>query len=332
MKRFTLLLTSLITAYSASAQPQISAAEYNPTQIASVSYKYGSGQTAIAPCNAGANVTWNLSAWSLSSDLNYTIAACPGSPECGNFTDATEYFDGSLANVFYAHTTDAWEQVGEQSASGSIIAFTDPYKFLQFPVTYQQSFNDNFAMSGPDFIRQGSINSIIDGYGTLITPHGTYHNVLRQKLTETSTMSTQGASLNYIITQYNWYQANAHHQIATLTITEASIPDVPAPIPTVYVTTYSTNDVGSAIKETEGLQALVSLYPNPAYGKQLTISSPGLEIDRVDLVDIMGKTVYSSQETKGSTAIVQVAGLAAGMYAARIYTNKGIVSKKVMVQ
>lgn len=333
MKRPLCLLAAMSLVYAANAQPQISAAEYDITLIDSVHYKYGSSQTEMQPGSAGANVTWDFSSLSLSSDLQYATQACPGSPLCGEVSDATEYFYGALASVFYKKTDQSWEQIGEKNNSGSLATFSDPYKFIQFPMSYQQTFTDAFAMSGADFMRQGTINSVIDGYGTLITPQGTYQNVLRQKLTETSTLSTQGAEINYTITQYFWYQANAHHQLATLISTESSIPDVPVPIPTTYVMTYSTSEGPSAIHETKDLQTSVNLYPNPATNMQFTITGQALTLNRIDLMDIMGKTVYSSDDLKGNTSTIILGnGIAAGIYAARIYTDKGVVSKKVVLQ
>jgi len=58
----------------------------------------------------------------------------------------------------------------------------------------------------------------------------------------------------------------------------------------------------------------------------------GLDIIRIDLVDPLGKAVYSSGDIKSQTVQVDLDGIASGIYAARVYTEKGVASKKVVLQ
>ena len=111
---------------------------------------------------------------------------------------------------FYEVTDDSITLVGGVSLSGGEINFltiyTNPEDGFQLPMTYGDNytyyseFDDyflgNYIASGD---RNGSVE--VDGFGTLITPDGTFEDVLRLRITETSFGITN--------TQHAWLSAQS---------------------------------------------------------------------------------------------------------------------------
>ena len=83
--------------------------------------------------------------------------------------------------------------------------YTDAEDGLHIPLTYQDSYSyysyfEQYVFGS--FLAENDRNGSVmaDGYGTLITPNGTYSNVLRVKIQETS--------FGFTNTQYAWYDVN----------------------------------------------------------------------------------------------------------------------------
>jgi hypothetical protein len=338
MKRNLFIASFVLIGSMATAQPVINASDFNPTLLTSINYKYGTGQTVIDPGAGGANVTWNFSSLNLSTNLNNSVYACPSGADCGDFPDATGYFQSSVAEPFYKRTATEWIQVGEKSTTtGGLLPYEGGYKLLQFPVTYQQTFSDDYLQSGMlngmTFTRNGVLNSTIDGYGTLITPNGTYTNVLRQKLVDQATMTTGGATENITNTQYYWYQAGAHHQIMALIVTETSVSGAPVDLPTIYTVSYSTLPVTTGLQDVDKLSRLITVFPNPVTAGAVHIKHPAdLQVDKVIVTDITGKAVVSEYTNRNIDMVISLENCAAGIYFCRLYTDKGTAVKKIVLK
>ncbi len=68
----------------------------------------------------------------------------------------------------------------------------------------------------------------------------------------------------------------------------------------------------------------ISIYPNPTDGK-LFIESGDLHMEKVEVLDITGRTVLTSHETE-----INISHLSAGTYFVKLKTDKGRVVKKVV--
>jgi hypothetical protein len=68
----------------------------------------------------------------------------------------------------------------------------------------------------------------------------------------------------------------------------------------------------------------LQIYPNPASG-ELTIESSDLRVEKVEIFDIAGKTVFTSHEPT-----LNISQLPAGAYFVKIKTDKGEWTKKVI--
>lgn len=80
----------------------------------------------------------------------------------------------------------------------------------------------------------------------------------------------------------------------------------------------------TGIKESETRENIY-IYPNPTSGK-LTIETGDLKIDKIQLTDITGKILQNTENSN----VLDVSGIAIGMYFVTIYTENGIFTKRVM--
>ncbi|MDE7150035.1 MAG: T9SS type A sorting domain-containing protein, partial [Bacteroidales bacterium] len=80
------------------------------------------------------------------------------------------------------------------------------------------------------------------------------------------------------------------------------------------------------------LSMYVKSYPNPVTDVW-TVTAYGLEIDRVEICDMAGSVVFrSASRLATETWRVNMAGFTTGLYMARIYTNAGVQTLKVVVR
>ena len=70
------------------------------------------------------------------------------------------------------------------------------------------------------------------------------------------------------------------------------------------------------------------LYPNPTTG-QFRIENSELRIENVEVYDVFGK-LLNSVEVNDHSTVIDVSGYAAGIYFTRIYTDKGMVTKRIV--
>ncbi len=321
-------------AMAVTAQPVITAADFDPTKINGYSFLHRSGNQVIEPGPEGANANWDLSAYNASTQFDYTVQKCPGGTDCGKVPEATEYLKSSLASVFFKKDADSWQQVGELSASNSLVRFSDPLKMLEFPVKFQETFSDNYASSSNQGSKTGSISSIIDGYGTLTTPSGTYTGVLRQKMVDEAATEASGATVNTTTTTYQWYKAGVHFPLATLIIMAFNIPEVPN-YPKNYTLTYAKGS-GTSLQNTKKSSVHLDIFPNPSDGRSLQISSAATRLQAVQLYDITGRSVYQQTidplKAGNNVQLQWDRALSKGIYLCTVTTAEGQFSQKIVVQ
>lgn len=77
------------------------------------------------------------------------------------------------------------------------------------------------------------------------------------------------------------------------------------------------------------VNALSYVYPNPAKDEVIIASS--IEMNKVEIYNMVGQKVYESN-AGGISARVNVANFNTGSYVAKIYTEAGIATKKIIVE
>lgn len=200
-------------------------------------------------------------------------------------------FSGSNYKNYQSATATGLSNVGSKSSPTDIAVYTDGEKMLQYPFTFNNTFNDTIVaeISGVMSMRRyGTSVVTADGYGTLKTPAGTFTNVLRvhRQMSFTDSMNFGGmwVPLNYTVDQYNWYAADSRMPLYSIswTNTEGDVEKVG------QWTTVSSTGVASVAANTTNL----AVYPQPANGQlHLSFNAAQTGPYAVELTDITGRTV-----------------------------------------
>ena len=123
------------------------------------------------------------------------------------------------------------------------------------------------------------------------------------------------------VTEYNsfyWFNGTTYTTSGTYT---ATLPGADVNGCDSIITLYLTI-ITDGIDESE-IEAQMSLYPNPTYGK-VTIS--GADVQRVEVLDIVGRKVAEFEATN----VLNISNLSEGAYTLRITTANGVVIRKVV--
>jgi hypothetical protein len=215
-------------------------------------------------------------------------------------------------------------------------AFLDPSPtIMQFPFAYQNTMSTygQMEMTEDDFtiLTKVWISMEADAWGTITTPHATFNNALRIKVTSNdSTFFYMGGNLmfsfGFLSVDYMWYSSN--HRNAVFEINGEYIDDE-----------YSAWRISYFIGETVGIEKtpspdLVKAYPNPA-SNQLSVEYPASEGNLViRLNDLSGKQIFESILSQSSgKSDFDVSGLTRGVYVLQMIKNNQVLgSKKIVVR
>lgn len=315
MKKPLLLSAMLLASASIFAQPIIQSSDFYPTIGEAFTLNYGAY---ISPGAAGNNVTWDLSGLAASSTVTVSaLAANPGFPG----TDLTLTYSGQSSLYVDFTPTEYLIDGMFQIPSNTTITYSDPMKYYEFPMSMSGSYTDNFAAtftsSGFNFSRSGTITCEVDGYGTLITPSGTYTNVLRVHSVQDYTDSYSMGSLDVTIDNYTWIKAGFHQELAMVQTMTSDVGSGSSAY-------YASNTLGLDNNEFSSLK----LYPNPAQSNlKIDLDTP---VDQVQVTDLNGRLVDVSFD-KG-TRILDISPLNSGIYYVTIYSNNTSSVRKIVKQ
>lgn len=270
----------------------------------------------INPGTAGTGVTWDLSAMGNSSQVTVDVTANSGGAFPAANTKATQSNGGV---IYYNQTASVFEIMGLDAVS-TVFSYSNPATYLQYPLTSGTNYTDQFActftVSGFNFNRTGSTQSEFSGYGTLITPLGTYTNVVRLKSTQTITDVYSGGTLNSTIVSYNWYKAGVHHELANVSATTSNGN-------TTYSSYYTDVPANLGLEENELIN--LSVFPNPTTGT-VHINSDEV-ISKVEVYQLSGELAME-QTADNSSLEIDLSALNTGMYLVKVYGKDGAVSVK----
>ena len=260
----------------------------------------------LDPGNGGANQTWDFSGLpTLIFDRKFSIVPYANSPYASSFPSANLTFKVVSATQtdpsysYYKLTSTNLETVGSEDSAGVQIE-TDHYILFEFPYSYNMVLTDTYEFQDDPTVITAT--STYDGYGTLITPYNTFTNVIRQK-------SVQIYSNAITTTFYTWYTTNPFKIIMSFTFITGIFSSNSADVYTNY-TSLGLNDFEQ--------ETVISLFPNPA-STTLNLRLPNnVSIDKIIIVDGMGKIVLQQSE---STNVINVENLTAGIYLIQVYSG-----------
>jgi hypothetical protein len=313
------------------AQPTLTASGCNPV--------IGNTYTAISNGGfpqgaAGANQTWNFTSIGNTGSSSSQIVAVNSTPNGALFTNSNIASSSGGAYVYYSSSANALTINGVASPSGGpLITYSNGEDFLRYPLTFGNTYTDTWAAtftSGVDFFRTGSVTVTADGYGTIITPQGTFTNALRIHFVETYHDSSDFAVGDYTNDQYFWYKDGITEALAstyTFTSTFAGQTN------TTTGGTYASGTVG--IEESQ-LSSSIALFPNPAQETiNLTIDDENISNAKVKIINQLGQDVTPVEIINinaGNNTQIDVAYLKNGIYSIQILLqDNSIINKRFTV-
>jgi len=354
MKHIYPLLTSLAALLlCTTASAQITLLETDMPQIGDQIVRRIDSIPSYGPGNAGANQNWDFSGAVNEFTTTANILNVASTPYSSTFASSDQAIEGD-GNSFLFVNQSATDVVvdgvaGDLLQTGELIEapFTSSLTLHEFPRTYESSFIDGYGfiaeVDGSGFvpsvyrvrlIHTGTVYDTTDGYGTLITPTGTY-DALRVKSTTYANNITEFKFLAFspwteftnepdTSISYAWYA-----KMGKLAIAEYTYDSLGNPGRFVYSTVPPEVNVGIVSNENS---SETFLYPLPA-NNQVCIGGGGLSagINTAEIFNVEGKMV--SRENIRNNC-VDTKGIKNGLYLLRIKNAKGIYlePKKLIVQ
>lgn len=176
-------------------------------------------------------------------------------------------------------------------SNGANFTYQNPEKFIEFPLTSTTAYTDNFVSTGTsggyNIIRSGTVYGASKGYGTLITPYGTYTNVIKFEYIQDykDSLTDFGFVIDYYAINTYWYRAGTGYPLISThyydfggTISEYS-----------SVLQSSTANV-SEIESTQ-----LSVHPNPAKDYIDLNLSPYTQYNSFSIWTMDGKMIREEQ-------------------------------------
>jgi hypothetical protein len=279
--RYTILFISF--AYSALGQPVLTAE--------SIDFQVGDEYTMYdalyeLPSAAGAGVTWDFSGLSDTSSISMRLLEPSTTPAGNNFPSSTvawHSFRNPQLWRYYTQEAGALVEQGLTELPNSVV-YSDEKRLFDYPLEYGDVFTDQFAgtynSGGLPIDRSGTVNCEIDGYGTIITPIGTFTDVLRVKIVEDYTDITFGTTVIDLHTEtYYWFKAWAHFPIAI---------NINGSNNGFAFQSMQYTDAPMSIEEAN--YSNVTVYPNPS-ANYLIVSENDFHKAEYEISDMFGKIV-----------------------------------------
>ena len=287
------------------AQPTINSSDFNNFNI---SYTIKNAVSATLNEGAsGAGVTWDFSSLVLSFDPQVgalTLTQVPNGPFSSSFPNANYVFKTSSNGSedyfsYFNKTENVIEALGWSTSSAVDDSYIDPYTLLVFPFTYGTVSTDSAQEVGQSSPIFETIT--YDAYGTMITPFGTFNNVIRASRVQDN---------NY--TDFIWYKTAPFAPILevsqSITGEREFIFYEPSTLSnqsfkhkSIYVFTSQANNVLNIVTDNFSL------------------------INQIIITDLTGKKIL---QQFGNLNSINIESLASGIYIAQIVTNKDMFTQK----
>ena len=356
MRHFKLGLVLIISTWAgiAFAQPTInSQTVFNPGE--SVTIRFGEGF--FEPGPSGQDVNWDFSSVGHNKEWDWKFYNPQETMFIDSFPEANMAFkfpQGDTADIweYYLFRNDSLSWLGAASVLGADSSVfyqmlnENPDVRMIFPITYQNSFDDN--LRGVNWIRyagslikqsrSGDITHTADAYGSLTTPYGTFQNVLRIKTTETIYDTLQAfipVPSEQKITRYTWYSSDERYILMHMDSIAVIQFGFPASLTKSHM--YRAGEIMTSIDQDKLAKEMeLSVFPNPAsdvLNVNFNLDNP--QNVKISLGNIIGQNLISkvsSQLYSGEqTHQLDLSELGAGYYLLTIETDRGMAAKKVRV-
>jgi len=357
MKKFLLYLYLILMVVSAAhAQITITAADMpNTGDTLRMSQATPASVLGKNFAATGANHTWDFSTLMPASQYLDTFVSVMSTPilyyptflATASIALKGESFSMStfsLTNVydFFKETTSAFTQVGFAAQFSGIplpTLYSSPDYWYRFPLNFQDkdSCQFGYTVAIPTLFslsNQSKRVNMVDGWGTLITPFGTFQT-LRIMSVITSRDSLQSDSLPFpipptttVTTEYKWL-ANGH-RAPLLTVTNRGGMN---PISTVAYRDHFLNL--ASVQNPEAVTTALSIHPNPTSGKIRISHTEGQNGTggMYRIADLAGKTVMQGAYSfAGNSYHLDISSLPSGIYVLQMVLPSGLTGTARIVK
>lgn len=299
-----------------------------PTIGDSIDIMANNDMTIFKPGDGGENATWDFTTDSYPDDDYFVFVDPTSTPYTEDFTDAVlcgkskdktyQYYSSVLNSV---EISGFASNLDENDPDNNIYAFFDPpINLFNTPLSFGTKQNSSYAgkymLGTNEFALTGKVTTEVDGSGTLITPAGTFENVLRIhiQLNETGFADQQVDRYIYVSEDYKFWIA-LHEEITLLG--DINIQKW-----------YAVNPIKLSQASVAIDSEMISLkvYPNPTEDI-LTIKSIS-NIENIQIFDSMGKLLLVDNAEGSSTYQLDVANFSAGVYNVVTSSNGELTTTK----
>jgi hypothetical protein len=298
------------------AQPTLTGAQLNPVVGEKITISRGNY---LSDGPNGSNQTWNFS--SISATNTGTVNIIPTS---SSYPGTNMGIDAGQGNVAYLQADATQQTYKYQNLGGALISFSNLQQYLALPLSASTNMNDAFAatftLSGLNFSRYGTTTLQYEGFGTVITPAGTFTDCIKVKIVQSYTDTYIGGVLNYESTSHLWYKAGIHWPV--LNLSEATQDVAPQNF-------YSQFYVSSVLSTEEMSLLSAKIYPNPAHD-DLTISAENVSDQApIQVYNMSGRLVLENNPSfVNGEAKINLSNLEAGCYFVQVQLSDGTLTRK----
>lgn len=306
MRKFYFL--PIIFCFFSFAQPVLNASDFPTSFSAQAQRASTAGFTNGSP---GMNQVWDFSTIDL-IPRNYFMKVVPStsvpfSSEIPNVNYFYEFDDNGLFSynmynlnsesfeyLFYFETGTFQDYSGNSSID------------FKFPYTYGMDYTDTYQSSSPSSSIR-TVNRVYDAYGTLLTPFGTFTNVIRQK-----TIGSSG------VAYYNWMTTNPFQIILQGNFEEGD-----------FVYFWKANNLSTEDYKRESF----SVFPNPTNGDFIIKNMNRFnEKAFLTIYNVLGNKVTENRVIENDFQNLSLKEFSSGLYFVKVFdeNNQVIFSEKII--
>lgn len=316
--------------------------------VAGVSYTVtGAGQTwdfsGLIPFNQRLDTFASINSVSMIFQLAFNnIILYPNSQS--NLVSPINIQGGQIGGgmSFFKKSTADYRQTGygiSMSGTDLPVPYNNPDIIYKFPLSASSPSDSCVAgyeiqIPGLGFMKQiKRRKNIVDGSGTLITPFGTFTDVIRvhseieqwDSISTDSSMALPGTTS--FITEYKWLKAG--FKTPLLEISESSLG-----LSISYIDIYRGINWFSTEEMTSG-KGTLNVYPNPA-SEEVLVTLPehfSASVYQVCLYSISGKLIYISKENSSNLLRLPIKdmNLSNGVYLLNIQNKQAQYTEKLII-
>lgn len=302
--KFTILISFL--SLFALAQPILNSSglNYNSTGTA-----YSANPVGIVAGSSGANQTWNYSSTVLTTIGPVVGTEVTTAPFASNFPQANYFvktnFNGTIYYLIAKSSATKLENLGIVTDTSILVNFSpNPQTQYEFPLSYNQTITDSYALTSDPTVNN-SFTITYDAYGTLITPFGTYSNVVRIK------------RLDGIFPIFSWCTTNPIREILNIRFGSAGVVSA-------QFTEYPVLGLDILEKDEK-----IIIYPNPS-SDSFIISGSGNANFEFKIFDLVGKIVKIGKTIAFEK--IDIENLENGNYIIQIKDEKGSILNRRLLK